>query len=119
MCAIHRRSGTRGKIARQDETTVVRRAKVKQRRGAAAVFGLFLILALIVLMGVTLDFGNIRVAQNELRCAADAAAMAACWEMHEVDSQQPSSSYWSLHMGAWQGANEISAHNVVGQAHRN
>ncbi len=86
-----------------------------KRRGAAAVFGLFLILSLIVLTAVTMDLGAIRVAQTELRRSADAAAMAACWEMYE-HQQTGVTSPISLQVAAWEAANEISDHNVVGQS---
>ncbi len=104
----------RGQGRHSTQCTPDRFGKASTRRGAVAVFGLFLTMALIVLVAVTLDFGNIRVAQSEMRRAADAAAMAACWEMYDAQSQQTESGYWSLHTAAWNGANEISDHNVVG-----
>ncbi len=115
MFKMDTRLVTRGKVEQLDQRKQVRRVMASRRRGVAAVLGLFLVLSLVVLMGVTLDFGNIRVAQNELQRAADAAAMAACWEVYEVQSQSPGSSQWSMRMGALQGANAISAHNVVGE----
>ncbi len=87
--------------------------KSVRRRGVVAVFGLFLIISLIVVMAVTLDFGNIRIAQNEMRRAADAAAMAACWEMYDLQSQGDAGN-WQLNATAWEGANHVSAGNVVG-----
>jgi hypothetical protein len=79
------------------------------------VFGLFLILSLIVLTAVTMDFGAIRVAQTELRRSADAAAMAACWEMYEHQQARVTSTEL-LQVAAWEAANQISDHNVVGQS---
>ena len=56
---------------------------MQNRRGAAAVLGLFLTTSLVVLMAVTLDFGYINVARSELSRSADAAAMSACWELYD------------------------------------
>src|SRR5688500_14607499 len=55
----------------------------QKRRGAALVLGLFLIVSLVTLLAVTLDFAHIHVAETELQRAADASAMAACWEMFD------------------------------------
>lgn len=109
------RSGTRGYCRDCVGTPSSAGSRSKARRGAAAVFGLFLILSLIVMMGVTLDLGNIRVAQSEMRRAADSAAMAGCWEMHDVDSANPDSSDYRLKTAASEGANGIAYHNLVGQ----
>ena len=68
-------------------TTACRRRSpqraARNRRGAAAVLGLFLTTSLVVLMAVTLDYGYINVARSELSRSADAAAMAACWELYD------------------------------------
>ncbi len=105
---------TRGRRVGNQTAPILRFARSRNRRGAVAVFGLFLTMGLIVLVAVTLDFGNIRVAQSEMRRAVDAAAMAACWEMYDVQSQQAESDCFPLQTAAWNGANEISEHNVVG-----
>ncbi len=108
------RSDTRGNRKSYTWTKRFRREQAGKRQGSAAVFGLLLIISLVVLMGVTLDFGNIRVTQAEMRRAADAGAMAACWEMYDVQSQQGVEGHGPLHTAAWEGANDITSHNVVG-----
>ncbi len=87
--------------------------KGNQRRGAAAVLGLVLTVSLVTLMAVTLDFGHIHVAETELRRSADAAAMAACWEMYD---QQAANHSVAGEDGVKQAANEIAFVNRIGQA---
>lgn len=83
-----------------------------RRRGAAAVFGLFLIISLVILTAVTLDFGYIHVAETELTRSADAAAMAGCWEVFDQQAaQQPDA---AVEEAAKAAANSIALKNVVG-----
>ncbi len=95
--------------------TYQRASMARKRRGAAAVFGLFLMISLLILTAVTMDLGTIRVAQAELQRTADAAAMAACWEMYERQRAGVSGSVM-LQEGAREVANEISYHNTVAQS---
>ena len=75
-------------------------------------FALILTLGLVVLLAVTLDLGSVRVAQSEMRRNADAAAMAACWELFDKQQVGVTDSV-SLRDHAWGAANEVSAHNMV------
>ncbi len=84
-----------------------------QRHGAAAVFGLILILSLVVLMAFTMDYGNIHIAQSELRRSADSAAMAACWEM--FDHQASNSAENFSEDAAREAANAAAYLNTVGR----
>ncbi len=59
------------------------RRRAKSRRGAAAVFGLVLTTALVILMAVSIDMGYIGVARSEIKRSADAAAIAGCWELFD------------------------------------
>ncbi|WP_261343491.1 TadG family pilus assembly protein [Rubripirellula reticaptiva] len=86
---------------------------VAQRRGSAAVFGLVLTMSLVALMAVTLDFGQIHVGETELRRSADAAAMAACWEMY--DEQSAGSSQMVVNDAAFETANHYASANTIGQ----
>lgn len=90
-----------------------RHAMAKQRRGIAAIFGLILSLSLVTLMAVTLDFNHIHVAETELRRSADAAAMAACWEMY--DQQSAENSGIVTEEAAKEAANVFAYANSVGQ----
>lgn len=69
-----------------------RRRAVTARRGAAAVFGLVLSTALVVLMAFTIDMGYIGVARSETKRAADAAAISSCWELFDGHVAQLSTS---------------------------
>lgn len=84
----------------------------RNRRGAAAVLGLFLTISLIALTAVTLDFNRIHVGQTEMKRSADAAAMAACWEMH--DNRVSNQSSTVVHSACEQAANEFAGHNEIG-----
>ena len=54
-----------------------------RRRGAAAIFGLFLCAALFVVLAVVADLAYINSARTEIHRSADAAALAAAWELAE------------------------------------
>jgi len=91
---------------------VVPSRRAKNRRGAAAIFGLFLTLSLVVLTAVTIDFGRINVGQTELKRSADSAAMAACWEM--LDSQIANQSTTASQSACEQAATEFAQYNLIG-----
>lgn len=91
----------------------IRRGFARQRRGVAAVLGLVLTLSLVVLMAFTMDYGNIHIAQSELRRSADSAAMAACWEM--FDHQANGESAFDTEDAARESANAVANLNTVGR----
>lgn len=82
----------------------------QNRRGAAAVLGLGLIISLVVLMAVTMDYGYITVSQAELRRSADSAAMSAAWELYDQasDSQNGSVTHQAIASAASIAAGENS-----------
>ncbi len=86
--------------------------KGKQRQGAAAVFGVVLMLSLIALMAFTLDYGNIYVAQTELRRSADSSAMAACWELFDGQVEDDPMSVIECEVAV--AANQMATANTVG-----
>lgn len=83
----------------------------RRRRGAAAVFGLFLTTSLVVLMAMTLDLGYISVARSEMRRSADAAAMAACWQL--FDERVKGTSDLELEQWIKGAASDLAARNTV------
>ncbi len=91
-----------------------RRGLARRRRGVAAVFGLILTISLVTLLAVTLDFAHVHVAETELRRSADAAAMAACWEMYDQQAAEENSDY-SIEGAAKEAANALAYSNTVGQ----
>ncbi|MDG2220259.1 MAG: TadG family pilus assembly protein [Rubripirellula sp.] len=102
-------------VVRGHQKNAARRWKQigRKRRGAAAILGLFLTISLIILTAITLDFGRINVGQTEMKRSADAAAMAACWEMH--DNRAANQSTTVIHSAAAQAANQFAAYNLVGE----
>ncbi|MGI9472376.1 MAG: TadG family pilus assembly protein [Rubripirellula sp.] len=84
----------------------------RNRRGAAAVLGLFLVISLVALTAVTLDFGYVHVAETELSRSADAAAMAGCWEVFDQQAAQQSGSV--VEEAAKNASNAMALRNVVG-----
>jgi len=57
------------------------RIQYRGRRGAAAIFILFLMVVLIGCVSLAIDLGYLNVARTETQRSADAAAMAAAWEL--------------------------------------
>jgi hypothetical protein len=92
-------------------TNKFRNLRARARRGAAAIFGLILTGSLVVLLAITLDFGYITVSQAELRRSVDAAAMAACWELYDQQSNSPGA---TLSVAPIRSAAELAAsHNKI------
>ncbi|WP_390622515.1 TadG family pilus assembly protein [Candidatus Laterigemmans baculatus] len=83
----------------------------RDRRGAAAVLGLFLTTALIVLMAVSIDLGYVSVARGELRRSADAAAMAACWQL--FDERVKGTGEHDLAQAITVAASNVAARNTI------
>ena len=82
-------------------------------RGAAAILGLVLLVAMATLTAITIDFGYIHVAETQLRRSADAAAMAGCWEVFANQDKDEELDY-ALPTLVVNSANSIAANNVVG-----
>ncbi len=59
------------------------RRKANPRRGSATVFSVFLLSGLLVVSAVAVDYGHINASRSETKRTADAAAMAACWELFD------------------------------------
>lgn len=85
----------------------------RQRRGVAALFGLILSISLVTLMAITIDFNHVHVAETELRRSADAAAMAACWEMY--DQQVAENSESTMEYAARSAADDFAYINTIGE----
>lgn len=83
----------------------------KRRRGAATVLGLFLTTSLIVLMAVSIDLGYVSVARCELRRSADAAAMAACWQL--FDARVGGATEYDLQQAVGLAAAGVAARNTI------
>ncbi|QEG39527.1 TadG family pilus assembly protein [Roseimaritima ulvae] len=70
------------------------RRRKHRRRGSVAVLSIFMIFAMVVILGLTVDLRHIHNGQEELTRCSDAAALAGCWELFDVQQSGADSSTW-------------------------
>jgi len=70
------------------------RGRPRARKGNVLVLTTFSMVCLIALLALTVDLGYLKVARTELQRSADAAAMAAAWELIDDDALYGSDSYY-------------------------
>lgn len=82
-----------------------------KRRGVSLVLACTLITALVVVMAFVLDWGHISIARNELQRSADAAALAACWQLFDdkVSERSLSETEQSTH----RASSDVAAANRI------
>lgn len=83
----------------------------KDRRGAAGIFGIFLIAVMVILLGTVLDLSYVHVAQSELQRSSDASALAGGWAL--FDAKVDGASDASAESIVASVADQISVKNVV------
>lgn len=54
-----------------------------RRRGAAAVFAVFLTSVLVAMLAFSIDIGYLAASKSEIQRTADAAALAGCWQVYD------------------------------------
>lgn len=59
-----------------------RRCK-SRRRGAAAVFAVFLTSVLVAMLAFSVDIGYLAASKSEIQRTADAAALSGCWQVYD------------------------------------
>ena len=59
-----------------------RRCK-SRRRGAAAVFAVFLTSVLVAMLAFSVDIGYLAASKSEIQRTADAAALSGCWQIYD------------------------------------
>ena len=69
--------GNRNRIKRETRRYVVR------RRGAAAVFAVFLTSVLVAMLAFSIDIGYLAASKSEIQRTADAAALSGCWQVYD------------------------------------
>ena len=69
--------GNRNRIKRE-----TRRCK-SRRRGAAAVFAVFLTSVLVAMLAFSIDIGYLAASKSEIQRTADAAALSGCWQVYD------------------------------------
>ncbi len=88
------------------------RGRPRARKGNVLVLTTFSMVCLIALLALTVDLGYLKVARTELQRSADAAAMAAAWELIDDDALYGSDSYY-LEEEARTKASQYAALNTV------
>jgi hypothetical protein len=86
---------------------------VQNRRGATVVFCAFLLVLLLSCVAFAVDLGYARVVRAELQRSADAAAMAAAWEMLDQDRLRDDSYIDGVIASARRVAAEYAGFNQV------
>lgn len=84
-----------------------------RRRGHAVSLGLMLIGTLVTLMAMTVELNHITVARTEMKRTADAAALAACWELYERKASGEEETFLNQHVRST--ASEVANLNLINQ----
>ncbi|MDP6445146.1 MAG: TadG family pilus assembly protein [Pirellulaceae bacterium] len=82
-----------------------------ERRGAVAVLTAFLLVAMLSCLALAVDIGVVSLARSELQRSADAAALAAAWEL--IDDNSVSGQPSDMSAAAQSTAVEFAALNSV------
>ena len=75
------------KIGFRNDQPSPRARSIQARRGASAIFGIFLCAAIFTLLATITEFAHIDNARTEMTRSADSAALAAAWELYEAQIQ--------------------------------
>lgn len=90
-----------------------RRMQCRPRRGNILVLTAFVLVGLMAVVALSVDVGVLSVARNQLQRSADAAAMAACWELIDEGAPARLSERDSMPTTAAAKANEFAGLNRV------
>lgn len=60
-----------------------KRRCISRRRGAAAVFAVFLTSVLVAMLAFSVDIGYLAASKSEIQRTADAAALSGCWQVYD------------------------------------
>jgi hypothetical protein len=88
----------------------------RARKGNVLLLTCFLMVAMLACIALAVDAGYLYIIRTELQRSADAAAIAATWELVAEDSQGPDFSVDSLIANARSAAVQFAALNKVGSA---
>lgn len=91
----------------------IKRRKTKRRSGHAISLGLMLIGTLVTLMAMTVELNHISVSRTEMKRTADAAALAACWELYERKASGEAETFLNQHVRST--ASEVANLNLINQ----
>lgn len=89
------------------------RGRPRPRKGNVLVITTFSMVCLIALLALTVDLGYLKVARTELQRSADAAALAAAWELIDDDALYRNGGSYYLEQQARTKAGQYAALNSV------
>ena len=92
-----------------------RRRLSNRRRGNVVVLSAFLMIPLLAMIAFACDIGYITVIRTQLQSSADAAALAAVWELADEDGPGDNPSSAEVADRARRIAAEYAAYNLVGR----
>lgn len=90
-----------------------RRHAHRNRRGTVLVFSAFAMVIVLAMLACAIDVGYLCVARNELQRSADAAALAAAWELIDEGTLTGNTNVALLESNARSSATEFAASNTV------
>ena len=85
----------------------------QRRKGNVLVLTAFMMVCMFALLAFAVDLGYLNVARTQLQRSADAAAMAAAWELIDEDVLRGDSCPYYTELGARSRATEYAALNTV------
>ena len=92
---------------------MVRRSSRKKRRGNIIVLSAILLVGMMGIIALAVDVGILYVSRDQLQRTADAAALAACWELVDYNAPTGSSDSQALESHAQETAHEFAMLNPV------
>lgn len=91
----------------------LQRSKRRARRGNIIVLSAVLMIALMGMLAFAIDLGYLYNARTEMQRAADASAIAACWELIDESAVSSRSNSAALTTNARNKANEFVGYNTI------
>src|SRR5215213_8582231 len=88
-------------------------APERDRRGSALILTALAIIPLLAMVAFAVDWGRICVTKAELQRAADSAAMAAAWELHDAKAPGSKLSPAAALVAARRAAKDYSSMNTA------
>ena len=85
----------------------------RKRRGTVLVFSAFAMVIMLAMLACAIDLGYLCVARNELQRSADAAALAAAWELIDDEALTGDANVFLLEDNVRSIATEFAASNPV------
>jgi hypothetical protein len=92
---------------------MTRRNRRRRRKGNVLVLTAVMLVAMFALLAFAVDLGYLHVARTQLQRTADAAAIAATWELVDEGSLAYNAATWQAEANARETASEYAALNPV------